>query len=305
MRSIASSNNAMERFEQESYGSKRMVFTSALNAIRTNRSMIISAQIRTLPEIRNALKDSSVSVDYRGAWDYLADEIAQGYDGVEFPQQLKHLAQLASEWGIAESVKLPTKKHLGWGILFEQGPRLNIGNLNTKARMRQEKEPNKLVVNGNKLHLNDILGAVRYVDATLSQLVRFENTDVLNYANKLIKERSANNIRLAESLLVQKKFADAETILDNALAEDSRNPILLALVGKIYFEEGRYLEGANTWGRALTFSPNSEYLKNYLTCLVRLGRSVDASKYLEFCIEQNPEHATFLRNLEQEILQEY
>lgn len=302
MRLTASLNTAVDRFIEESIESNESVFTGNLESLKTPGTAILSAQMRMLPEIRNAIKDSSICIDMHRAWNYLAKEISQGYDGINFLQEVKQLEQLAREWNIKERIKLPIEKNLSWGILYEQGPRLKINDLTSKEKKAPE-EKRKLVVNGNKLNFVNILDAVRYVDATLSQLARFESADALNYYNKLINDRSNNSIKLTEAYLLVQNYDDAESILNKALVEDSRNPILLALIGKIYLEKKRFLEGANAWARALSFSPNGEYLKCYLLCLLGLGRSIDARKYLEFCIVQNPEHAVFFKKIENELFE--
>ena len=302
MRATGSMSQAKIKFKEESSVRNNQIFDSIGPSLQTTRTAILSAQIRALPEIRTVLDDRDASIDMYGAWNYIAEEISQGYDGVNFFQQVQELERLAKAWGIEDKVKPPNKKHLGWGILFEQGPRLHIESRIKNAELRTANSPgNKLVVNGNKLRMTGILDAVRYIDATLSQLVRFDNSYVATYANKIISERSENLKERAKLQLVNNNIMEAESILNTALVENSRDPELLALIGKIYLVKNQFKEAANTWARALTFSQNSEYLKNYLICLINLGESLDAKNYLKFCIDTNPAHADFLESMEREL----
>jgi glycosyltransferase involved in cell wall biosynthesis len=294
----------LANFVKESKTGMSEMFDTCLRKLHTSRSTIVSAQIRNLPEFRLALNKNSIEIDLKKAWHWLAEEISDGYDGLDFFQQIDILKELALAWGIEKSVIYPLSKNLGWGLAFEQGPRLLGAKKNNEYQISQNKisNKNKLVVNGNILKMSGIIDAVQYASATLSQLARSDSPDIQSYADNWSDALLDPIIKNAISSANNGNLEVAEKLLDEVLREKTRDPNALALMGEIYFKQNRKLEASSCFSRALSFSGDLRLLKRYLECLLSLGQEDAAKKYLKFCIEKNPEHSDALLKLSNELI---
>jgi tetratricopeptide (TPR) repeat protein len=94
------------------------------------------------------------------------------------------------------------------------------------------------------------------------------------------------------------ELEQAESIVDNVLEEDGRNPRALGLRGAILFRQGKAREAGKILAKAVRADSENPYNHNYLgITLNELGKSKAAIKEIERAVELDPNYISALYNL--------
>ena len=98
--------------------------------------------------------------------------------------------------------------------------------------------------------------------------------------------------RIAESLFQQQRYAEAEQVLAGALARDSSDGTLLALLAKTKQAQGQLDEAARLFSRAVQAAPGDAGLHaNYGDFLMRAGRWAEAREEFARAVQITPDDA--------------
>ena len=99
-------------------------------------------------------------------------------------------------------------------------------------------------------------------------------------------------------LLEQKKIEEAKELLEEILADDPENPVVLYNLGMCYSELGHYDKSIKTLKESIKYNPDSS---NALTALgysyMLSGNDTKAEEYFKKAVEVDPENIYALQNL--------
>lgn len=311
MRYKTTNQDNLNTFANESENELSQVCLGQVNSMR---SVIVSAQLRLLDEARRVLNQPSLQLNYLGAFNYLLDGVAEGYEAVSFDNTLDKMKALATHWGIDCNVKYPEGFGIARSVWFDAGGALinahmadkskeSIETTHTKQKIKhsikfQNKSKKidevseitkntKTVINGQIAGFKTIMDAVNFLSACLPQLNDQEDADYVNYYWQHIQEKLS--LRFEQATLLAKK-GELESALDLFLSIvqiDSHHADANLAIGKIYIHQKDLLKASTFLAASLTSKPTQTALKLYINTLIKLDQEDEALLTLERVVASN------------------
>lgn len=295
MRFATTQAKNIEIFMSESGLQSSTLFVDELNKIKSNSAVIVSCQLRMLPEFRNALEDQNLNLNLIGAWNYLLKNLHSGYDTIELLASLKPLEKLANAWKVPEEAKKAYSRGDGFkGILFEQGffrQAPPIENEPKTTATEVNRGYHKMVVNGNTLGFSSILDAVRLLTSVFPNMLTSPSAELAEEAIEYLNDK--NKCRVQQALMEFDKgnFQVARRILDEVLVDDIPNVEANALLEKILLlqnDQDDQDELSKLYSMRFSRSANINDFYKTLDIYEATGQLILAKALVEGIIHNNP-----------------
>ena len=127
---------------------------------------------------------------------------------------------------------------------------------------------------------------------------RRTTTDPISLATPAGPPTPQLRVALAQMAEAQGKSDEARRLMDQALAQAPKDPLVLREFARMEDRAGRMAAAEQFYGRALAVNPNDPAARNDLgLCLARAGKLRESAQVLQSAVELNPQKALYRNNL--------
>jgi glycosyltransferase involved in cell wall biosynthesis len=206
-------------FVSESKQSLGEMIGQTLGEIGSNGAVIVGSQIRFKAEIERILGSGNVELDKKKAWDYIKNELSEGYDLTGFISAIPALKRLSEEWGIPYALSNNFKPSVPeLSIQFHQGF-IKSKPLNNDGTNGPDLGTYKTaVVNGETLGFKSIIDAVKHIDAMLPTMRVSPDKEVSERAIRITKGEMEVKLLNARNYIKLYEFDNAMILLDEIIS---------------------------------------------------------------------------------------
>jgi glycosyltransferase involved in cell wall biosynthesis len=244
MRYAASQKTNMEVFATESDEPLDGIFTGALSDVRSNSAVIVSAQLRFQAEVEKVLGQGAVSLDREKAWHYILKGLSEGYDVIEFIASIPALRRLAKEWSVPYTLSDKFEPFVGdSSLIHEQGFLKSNPLTEDEGAAKSVNGYGSVVVNGATIGFENILDAVRHVDAMLPTMSASPDVEVSEASKNQTKKTMLQVLENARACIADGLYDEAMRLLDLILSAGE--------IGLVVDDEVAFLAekiSAHEWG---------------------------------------------------------
>ena len=235
--------------------------------------VIVSAMVRFLPEVNKVLKGKKIKLEKQNIFDLLARGIGLGYETTTFKSEIKALEEIAKKWGVSPKA-IPSKKRPTLGLIFDKGV--------NKTAISRGKNVNKLLIDGNKLGVNDILDATKVVDSlTIDWSVLLLTLGHRKTIACQEKEFKFNSFDLISKMLKNGDYQKAESLLEENILANPMDSISLLILGTMYYNRKIFFKAIPNLARSLSFEFNIKGFDAYFNSLIKTNQLSVARLVLE------------------------
>ena len=254
----------LSEFLTESASSREDVIWSDLGNLNSIEVGLISALRRFLPEVNKVIPGKKIKLNKQKIFNLIAGGMGIGYENTTFKAEVEILKKIAKKWGVS-SEAIPSRKQPTIGLLADKG-------INKSAIVEDNKQVNKLMIDGNLLGVSDITDAIKVVESStvdwvilLNMLghikgISYAERDKPNSINLIIEKLQNDNDNEAKILL-------EENIMSNPLDETS-----LRLLGFMFFNQNDYGKAIPHLARSLSFEFDIKTFDAYFHSLVHTNQ---------------------------------
>lgn len=260
----------LKTFSEEAEMNADNVLLSDFPKLQANEAIIVSGQMRLLPEIRNVLDDQQLEVNLIGAWQFISDSLAQSYETLSWSESKSALKALSEKWGISDKVALPERRSLCAGVMREQGPR-SLSNDTSSATVSAKFD--RIVVNGNRLNFKSIIDAVNFIQSVLPPLIRVDGSNQRILSSQDEDERIKEIMSLAAFRVSRDELTEALEEILPVLIDHPHNVGLLCRAIDIYVKQNRMQLARELTEQLLSITKNEKVVERYSQILVNYGQS--------------------------------
>lgn len=291
MRFAAAHDKNITVLSRESGGDAIQIFPKEFGRLRGNNAVIVAAQMRILPEIRNALNDPSAAINLRGAWDYMLEGAKGGYDNIEFLASIGSLEALADLWAIPDDQRAPfSLKTFKNGLVHEQGfsKKKSSAKHDTSDPEDTDDGYRNITVNGNVAKLDNILDAVNFVHSVFPNIANAPDPDLAESYLEFFRKNHQKLLLKAQSKSDAGDASGAQALLETILKRDPSDEGAMDLLGDIFRVKEDWMSLSNLFAQKFTEKPQKKNLYDLLESLDRVGNMSLASALVYGLLRNNP-----------------
>jgi glycosyltransferase involved in cell wall biosynthesis len=258
MRFAGMHSENMKTFIKESNTSSEDLFSGSLSKIKSNNSVIVSAQFRFLEESQKYLSDFSLEINKKSAWRYILKGLSEGYDVVEFLASLPALKSLAHEWDIPYTINDKFEPNLVDVSLFSEQGFVKYKSQDGQTATDADAGYGSVVVNGESLGFKTIMDACKHVSAVFPTMRAAPNAALANSAIERHRQLAIDKINKIEECLNQNNSLQASLIFDEILSLGELGLDLDTVADLVYAATKNYEAQSRYYARR--FSENGDKL---------------------------------------------
>ena len=273
MNNRASLHKGLSDFLNESSSDLKDILWSDLDELITIQVGIISCLKRFLPEVKKVLPEEKFEFNKQNIFNLLASSIGNGYENTTFKAEVKILKKIAKKWKVSAEA-IPSRKLPTPGLLTDKG-------INKSAISENNKQINRLVIDGNILGVNNILDAIKVVESsTVDWAVLLKSLGHITNFSLSEKNRIYSSDLVVEKLK-NESFWEAQKMLENNIFANPFDNESLLLLGVMYFNENDFSMAIPYLARSLSFEFNIQGFDAYFHSLVKTNQLRVAQLVLE------------------------
>ena len=266
-------HKGLSNFLEESSSKREEVFWSDLETLVSLEGGIVSCLRRFLPEVNRVLPGKKIKLNKQNIFNLIAKGIGVGYENTTFKAEVEILKKIAKKWRVSPKA-IPARKQPTIGLLADKG-------INKSAIVEDNKQVNKLMIDGNLLGVSDILDAIKVVESSTVDWVVLLNSlghiKGVSYAER----DKPNSIDLVLERLQKENYPEAKKLLEENIISNPLDQISLRLLGVMYFNQNDYSNAIPNLGRSLSFEFDIKTFDAYFHSLVRTNQLDCARLVLE------------------------
>ena len=223
--------------------------------------------------MNKVLPGKKIKLNKQNIFNLIAGGIAIGYENTTFKAEVEILKKIAKKWGVS-SEAIPSRKQPTIGLLADKG-------INKSAIVEDNKQVNKLMIDGNLLGVSDIIDAIKVVESSTVDWVILLNMlghiKGISYAER----DKPNSINLIIEKLQNENHKEAKNLLEENIMSNPLDEISLRLLGIMYFNQNDFGKAIPNLARSLSFEFDIQTFDAYFHSLVKTNQLDCARLVLE------------------------
>ena len=281
MRFALAKKRNVDKFSAETKQSKSKIFSEELAGLVTVEAAILAAQMRFKVEVDEVLGPGAVTLNKEGAWAEIMKGIRRSYDVTEFIGSIPALKRISEEWGVPYEISDHFEPaSVDSSLPAEQGFQGKGPSTSGTAGGSAPAGYSSVVVNGAYLGFQNILDAVRHIDAMLPTMRASENKEVLEATLAQAKNTMQPVLKNARYHISVGAFSKAMILLDDVMAAGHIGLTLDDEVIAVAENLGAFEWGAAYFAREFSSRGDAGALKSLLAMYRNLGADDEISRFL-------------------------
>ena len=264
-------HQGLSDFVEDSSSEREEVMWSELETLVSIEAGLVSCMRRFLPEVNKVLPGKKIKLNKQNIFNLIAGGIAIGYENTTFKAEVEILKKIAKKWRVSPKA-IPTRKQPTIGLLADKG-------INKSAIVEENKQINRLMIDGNLLGVNDILDAIKVVESSTVDWVILLNSLGHIKGVSLPERDKPNSIALVLEKLQKENYPEAKNLLEENIMSNPLDEISLRLLGIMYFNQDDFGKAIPNLARSLSFEFDIKTFDAYFHSLVKTNQ-LDCARFV-------------------------
>ena len=266
-------HQGLSDFVEDSSSEREEVMWSELENLVSIEAGLVSCLRRFLPEVNKVLPGKKIKLNKQNIFNLIAGGIAIGYENTTFKAEVEILKKIAKKWRVSPKA-IPTRKQPTIGLLADKG-------INKSAIAEENKQINRLMIDGNLLGVNGILDAIKVVESsTVDWVILLNSLGHIKGVSFPARDKP-NSIDLVLEKLQKENHKEAKNLLEENIMSNPLDEISLRLLGIMYFNQNDFGKAIPNLARSLSFEFDIQTFDAYFHSLVKTNQLDCARLVLE------------------------
>ena len=264
-------HQGLSDFVEDSSSDREEVMWSELETLVSIEAGLVSCMRRFLPEVNKVLPGKKIKLNKQNIFNLIAGGIAIGYENTTFKAEVEILKKIAKKWRVSPKA-IPTRKQPTIGLLADKG-------INKSAIVEENKQINRLMIDGNLLGVNDILDAIKVVESsTVDWVILLNSLGHIKGVSFPARDKP-NSIDLVLEKLQKENHKEAKNLLEENIMSNPLDEISLRLLGIMYFNQNDFGRAIPNLARSLSFEFDIKTFDAYFHSLVKTNQ-LDCARFV-------------------------
>ena len=238
--------------------------------------------IRFLPEVNKVLPQDKIKLNKQNMFDLIAKSVGTGYEDTTFKVEVDFLKSIAKKWKVSPK-QIPAYRQPVVGLIKDKGC--------SKAAITADAYVSELIIDGDKLGIKDIQGAIKIIESATTDweiLLNFLGLKkFIEPHNRLPRAGAFKNV---VEKLNNNETDEAITLLENNIKANFADADSLLHLGVIYFDQERFHDAILPLARSLSFEFSTKAFNAYFNSLININQ-VDFARQVVDNYSQELNHA--------------
>ena len=264
-------HQGLSDFLEDSSSDREEVMWSELETLVSIEAGLVSCMRRFLPEVNKVLPGKKIKLNKQNIFNLIAGGIAIGYENTTFKAEVEILKKIAKKWRVSPKA-IPTRKQPTIGLLADKG-------INKSAIAEENKQINRLMIDGNLLGVNDILDAIKVVESsTVDWVILLNSLGHIKGVSFPARDKP-NSIDLVLEKLQKENHKEAKNLLEENIMSNPLDKLSLRLLGIMYFNQNDFGRAIPNLARSLSFEFDIKTFDAYFHSLVKTNQ-LDCARFV-------------------------
>ena len=264
-------HQGLSDFVEDSSSEREEVIWSDLETLVSIEAGLVSCMRRFLPEVNKVLPGKKIKLNKQNIFNLIAGGIAIGYENTTFKAEVELLKKIAKKWRVSPEA-IPSRKQPTIGLLADKG-------INKSAIVDENKQINRLMIDGNLLGVNGILDAIKVVESsTVDWVILLNSLGHIKGVSFPARDKP-NSIDLVLEKLQKENHKEAKNLLEENIMSNPLDEISLRLLGIMYFNQDDFGKAIPNLARSLSFEFDIKTFDAYFHSLVKTNQ-LDCARFV-------------------------